>query len=227
MGFQRARSEEQRQQRRDAILSVASQMLAQMPVAEISLNELSRRVGLAKSNVLRYFDSREAILLDLFDQQLNQWATELDGSLVATEGTLRERIKALGTMMADSIAKRPIMCDLASAQAAVLERNITVEVALSHKQLVNSEVMTVVTAMRRVVPEFSEGQAYQVVAHTLLMTAGAWPQAQPSSAVQGAYDTDPEVARVQMDFRTLLYDTITLTATGLICNQGLSLELEA
>ena len=30
-----------------------------MPVAELSLNELSRRVGLAKSNVLRYFESRE------------------------------------------------------------------------------------------------------------------------------------------------------------------------
>ena len=29
-------------------------------MAELSLNELARRVGLAKSNVLRYFDSREA-----------------------------------------------------------------------------------------------------------------------------------------------------------------------
>ncbi|MEU6392218.1 hypothetical protein [Streptomyces sp. NPDC046939] len=34
-----------------------------MPVAKVSLNGLSRRVGLAKSNVLRYFESREAILL--------------------------------------------------------------------------------------------------------------------------------------------------------------------
>ena len=42
-------------------------MLAEMPVAEVTLNELSRRAGLAKSNVLRYFESREAVLLELLD----------------------------------------------------------------------------------------------------------------------------------------------------------------
>ena len=51
--FQRARNEEQREIRRRAILETAAAMLDEMPVAEVSLNELSRRVGLAKSNVLR------------------------------------------------------------------------------------------------------------------------------------------------------------------------------
>src|SRR6185295_16951299 len=51
------------------ILDTAAAMLEEMPVSELSLNELSRRVGLAKSNVLRYFDSREAVLLELLDSQ--------------------------------------------------------------------------------------------------------------------------------------------------------------
>ena len=42
-------------------------MLDEMPVAAVTLNELSRRVGLAKPNVLRYFESREAVLLELLD----------------------------------------------------------------------------------------------------------------------------------------------------------------
>jgi AcrR family transcriptional regulator len=49
--FQRARSEEQREVRRRAILDTAATMLAEVPVAEVTLNELSRRVGPAKSNV--------------------------------------------------------------------------------------------------------------------------------------------------------------------------------
>jgi len=65
--FKRARSEEQRTQRRRMILDTTAAMLAEMPVAHVSLNELSRRVGLAKSNVLRYFESREAVLLELLD----------------------------------------------------------------------------------------------------------------------------------------------------------------
>ena len=70
MTFQRARSEEQRAIRRRAILDTAAAMLDEMPVAAVTLNELSRRVGLAKSNVLRYFDSREAVLLQLLDGSL-------------------------------------------------------------------------------------------------------------------------------------------------------------
>src|SRR2546428_12712597 len=79
--FQRARSDEQREVRRQAILRVAAEMLAQMPVAELSLNELSRRVGLAKSNVLRYFESREAVLLELLDLAWRDWLDRLAAAL--------------------------------------------------------------------------------------------------------------------------------------------------
>ena len=40
--FQRARNQEQREARRQAILGAAAAMLAEMPVAEVTLNELSR-----------------------------------------------------------------------------------------------------------------------------------------------------------------------------------------
>src|SRR6202158_4734394 len=75
--FQRARSEEQREARRRAILGAATAMLAEMPVAEVTLNELSRRAGLAKSNVLRYFESREAVLLELLDSAWQDWLVQL------------------------------------------------------------------------------------------------------------------------------------------------------
>ncbi|MFT4053490.1 MAG: TetR family transcriptional regulator [Novosphingobium sp.] len=54
------------------ILTTASAMLSEIPVAEVSLNELSRRVRLAKSNVLRYFESREAVLLELLSDEIEQ-----------------------------------------------------------------------------------------------------------------------------------------------------------
>ena len=64
-GFQRARRPEQREARRQAILDAAAAMLAESSVTEVSLRELSKRVGLAKSNVLRYFESREEVFLEL------------------------------------------------------------------------------------------------------------------------------------------------------------------
>src|SRR3954463_1698588 len=79
--FQRARRPEQREARRQAILDVAEAMLAQDPTAEISLREISRRVGLATSNVLRYFESREAIFLELLARESTSWLDALEREL--------------------------------------------------------------------------------------------------------------------------------------------------
>lgn len=65
---------------RARILAVTSEMLEEMPVAKVSLNELSRRL-VRKSNVLRYFESREAVLLQLLDAELHEWA-QVDAWLV-------------------------------------------------------------------------------------------------------------------------------------------------
>src|ERR1700759_3115651 len=79
--FKRARNEEQRTERRRMILDTAAAMLSEMSVAQVSLNELSRRVGLAKSNVLRYFESREAVLLELLDARSREWLEYLAAAL--------------------------------------------------------------------------------------------------------------------------------------------------
>src|SRR6476620_7624838 len=123
--FQRARSDEQRAVRTQAILETATAMLEEMPVADLSLNELSRRVGLAKSNVLRYFESREAVLLELLDAASREWLEHLDGALAAAvgTGTPYERGDRVAATLAASLADRPVLCDLAAAQAAVLEHN--------------------------------------------------------------------------------------------------------
>src|SRR6516225_10128140 len=104
--FQRARSEEQRAARRQAILATAAAMLAEMPVAEVTLNELSRRAGLAKSNVLRYFESREAVLLELLDSAWQDWLVQLEAELagaVDAGAPVAERSGQLAATVAASL----------------------------------------------------------------------------------------------------------------------------
>src|ERR1700722_2050329 len=111
--FQRARSEEQREERRRAILDTAAAMLAEMPVAEVTLNELSRRVGLAKSNVLRYFESREAVLLELLDSAWQEWLATLEaglGGAVDATASPATRGDQLAAALAASLAARPVPC---------------------------------------------------------------------------------------------------------------------
>src|ERR1044071_6264197 len=83
LDFQRARSPEQREARRRAILGVAANLLAETPLSEISLRELARRVGLSKTNVVRYFETREAVFFALLNQTIDDWVSELPGELPA------------------------------------------------------------------------------------------------------------------------------------------------
>src|SRR5712691_257850 len=147
--FQRARSEEQREVRRRAILDAAAAMLTDMPVAQVTLNELSRRAGLAKSNVLRYFDSREAVLLELLNSAWQEWLLQLGETLVAVDAgaPTAERGDQLAAALATSLASRPVLCDLLSAQAAVLERNVSPQVAAAFKRA----AMGCVAALSRLV----------------------------------------------------------------------------
>src|ERR1700753_3008370 len=136
--FKRARSEEQRTERRRMILDTAAAMLREMSVAQVSLNELSRRVGLAKSNVLRYFESREAVLLELLDARSREWLGYPGGPLptaVDPSATPTGRGDQLAAALATSLADRPVLCDLASAQAAVLEHNVSPASAAQYKRV--------------------------------------------------------------------------------------------
>lgn len=214
--FRRARTPEQREARRLSILSTAASMLGEMPVAEVSLNELSRRVGLAKSNVLHYFESREAILLDLLDTQIADWAGDLDERLTPSAASLADRASMLARILTTTMDARPVMCDLISAQAAVLERNISTEVALRYKRSVNASVARIDKGVIRLLPELDEADAYQVLSITFLMASACWPQAHPTEAVLGAYACDPEVAAAQAPFSEALGRTIDLVITGLL-----------
>jgi len=80
--------------RRTAILTGAREMLAEKNVADISLRELSGRIGLAKSNVLRYFDSREAIFLEILDEEFGAWLADLEARLGFLLGAFSKRIEA-------------------------------------------------------------------------------------------------------------------------------------
>ncbi|WP_433475606.1 TetR/AcrR family transcriptional regulator [Spirillospora sp. CA-142024] len=219
MNFQRARTQEQRTERRRQILTTAAAMLTEMPVAKLSLNELSRRIGLAKSNVLRYFESREAVLLELLDAQVQDWITDLERSYGPADGTPRERGDRLADVLATSMVERPVLCDLLSTQTAVLEHNISTQVAIDHKHAAKRAMADLVQLVTRHVPEFGPQGAAQLVEVTLLMAGAAWPCDQPTEALQAAYASDPELAAMRLNFTDVVRRTAEVTISGLLARQ--------
>ena len=223
MAFQRARSEEQREIRRQAILDTDAAMLDVMPVSEVTLNELSRRAGLAKSNVLRYFESREAILLELLDRAAKLWLSQLPGQLadgIAPDATTLERADQLAHVLARSVTPQRELCDLLSAQASVLEHNVSAEVVARYKRAMSDNQAALTGLALRQLPELGDEGAWKACAMTLVFMGALWSYTQPPASVLAAYESDPSLAALRLDFTAALEEAIGTLITGTLARAG-------
>jgi AcrR family transcriptional regulator len=213
--FQRARSEEQRELRRRVILDTAAAMLAEMPVADLSLNELSRRVGLAKSNVLRYYESREAVLLELLISELGSWVSDLSDELLRADakGRVTERTDRLAALLATSLIRRPTLCDLIAAQPNVLEHNASAEVVLNFKRISRDHLEVAARSVRRMLPELGDA-AGEVCLIGAVLAGALWSHSQCSTSALEAYALDPSLAALRLDFPVALEQTLATLIAG-------------
>jgi AcrR family transcriptional regulator len=219
MSFVRAHSPEQREVRRTTILDTARAMLDEMPVADITLNGLSRKSCMAKSNVLRYFESREAVLLELCAEALEEWVIDLEprlsGAMSPTDpAPIRaERIVAVIT---ESLAERPVLCDLMSAQAGVLEHNISTGTVLKYKRASIGNIGRLTDMVARHLPELGVEDAGKFTMFAALMTTSVWTHSHAPQAVLAAYEMDPSLQPYQLDFASTLRGALDVIMAGLL-----------
>ena len=218
MTFQRARTEEQREIRRRAILDMASAMLDEMPVAAVTLNELSRRVGLAKPNVLRYFESREAVLLELLNDFLQEWLAELADELAAGVDAnlpMAGRATAVAEILSRTLSARVVMCDLFGAQGTVLEHNVSVEVVARYKRVSMNRLTTMTGLIEKHLPELGES-ATLFSLQTMVLAGALSAYSTPPPSLLAAYRAEPELARFHLELADALKLALTATLLGVL-----------
>ncbi|MET4428827.1 AcrR family transcriptional regulator [Mycolicibacterium sp. 624] len=219
MSFVRAHSPEQREVRRNAILDTARAMLEEMPVSEVTLNGLSRRACMAKSNVLRYFESREAVLLELSAEALGEWVDALEADLAVgfdRSDPVSSRAVRVATVIADSLAARPVLCDLMSAQASVLEHNISTDTVLTYKRASLANIERLAGMVSTQLPELSGDDARKFTAMAALMATAAWTHCHTAPAVVAAYECDPALQFHKLEFDATLRESLELILAGLL-----------
>jgi AcrR family transcriptional regulator len=217
--FQRARSVEAKRHRETAILDAARSMAATQGVRTVTLTDIAAAVGMHKSAMLRYFETREQIFLHLTAENWQEWSKALRARLDLLPPTgedpeaVSERARAIATAMADSLVTRPLFCDLLAQAPLNLERNVSLDSVRSFKLTALAEWAAVADALRRKLP-LSERQARNVVTTATGMAGALWQMSAPGTELRDLYRADPRLAHALVDVGPRLTDILTGLLAG-------------
>jgi AcrR family transcriptional regulator len=214
--FQRARRPEQKLQRQDAILLAARDLALRDGVRNVSLAGIAARVGIHKSALLRYFETREQIFLELTAEAWRDWAHDLHARLdTAAPGSAA----LVADVFARSFTDRPLLCDLIAHTPLNLERNVSPEAVRSYKQVSLGAVNEAADLVHGVLPELTPAECTEFVATLASLAGSLWQIANPAPAVAELFASDPALAQACVDLAPRLRRTAEILLAGLITSR--------
>ncbi|MEV0384316.1 TetR family transcriptional regulator [Nonomuraea sp. NPDC050643] len=207
--FLRARRPEHKQQRREAILAAARELARTSGVRNVSLGAVAEAVGLAKSNIVRYFGTREEIYLELAAEEWRMWAKECSERLDSATGR-DDMVMAL----AETLADRPLFLDLLSHSATSLEHNVSVPAARVFKRTVHSVIDEL--GPRAAAPAgLTDQEGTEIVTAAAGLGGMLYPATNPPPTIVELYAQDPDLAAACPQFVPTLTRALKALAAGL------------
>ncbi|GAA4173595.1 TetR/AcrR family transcriptional regulator [Gryllotalpicola koreensis] len=209
--FQRARSADAKQQREQTILDAATRLGARAGIRTVTLTEIAAEVGMHKSALLRYFETREQIFLRLTATGWREWG----GALVpALQEQTDSSPAAVARAIADSLVARPMFCDLLAQAPLNLERNVSLESVREFKLVTLEEVDAIGAELTRLLG-LSEQQRVDVIATATSMAGALWQMATPGPEVEALYRSDPRLGHAIVEVGPRLTRVLTALLGGL------------
>ena len=163
----RARSEEQKALRRQAVLQAAEAYFLDVGYEAFSMAQLAKRAGLVKGTLYLYFKTREELFLTLYEKSLNRWRKELISNLSEPMSSEAYAQTLHNTAMADGTFV-PLLIRLEH----VIEHNVSVLRLIESKRAFIQEVDVIAENTSKAL-KLSLGQAKEVAKTMGVLLIGA------------------------------------------------------
>ncbi|UBV41584.1 TetR/AcrR family transcriptional regulator [Deinococcus taeanensis] len=163
----RARSAEEKNQRRDDILRAAERLWTTTTYAELSMNQVAREAQLAKGTLYLYFDTKEELFLALLSEHLHAWINRTADLLVERKPRTPQQ---LTDVLLDSAEHLTPLRRLLVLLGTVLERNVRPELAQEFRRELDTQLRRLVQHM-----PYSAPTTLRLLRHLYALAIG-WQQ---------------------------------------------------
>lgn len=127
--LKRARTPEQKSDRRDTILVTAKTLFMEAGYEGFSMGLLAKRAGVAKGTLYLYFGTKEEVLLSLYSLEFEQFCHALTAGISDTSTDAEFVSHLYETSIAD-----PLFLALHARLGTVIEQNISMEALITSKR---------------------------------------------------------------------------------------------
>lgn len=206
--FKRARTDEAKAKRRDDILSACAHVLEERGIDRTTLKAIADQAGVVKSNLYRYFESREEILIRLLLSDLD----EVLGQLKAVSNTPLP-LEQGAVIFAHGFSSNPRLCMLFSQLAPTLEHNISGETLIEVKKSLYAHGFQAAELLGQLVPELNAPECEEITQMVVSYIAGAWPITNPGPNLQKIHDL-PEFRAHKRSFEQVLQRGVLVIMRG-------------
>ena len=213
--FQRARTEEEKRQRAEALVEAARSLAMETGVASVTLTAVASRAGIHYSAVRRYFTSYKEVLLHLSAEGWVRWSNTVSEKLAEPGAKSPSRI---AETLAEALAEDPLFCDLLANLHLHLEHEVDAERVIEVRRISTAATLSLADSIVCALPELGRSGSLDILLAAYSLAATLWQVANPPEHLTDVYAEEPEVVPPEwnLDFASALTRLLTATCIGLI-----------
>ena len=178
----RARKEADKTARRRAILDAARTEFSRGSYGALTMTAVAGRAGLVKGTLYLYFETKEELLLELFEELLGEWLDEVERRLGDPRGAWdAERV---ADALSRSLEGREALTRLITVVGGVLEHNIGDDRARRFKRALHARVTRGGALLAQRLPRLGADGAVRLLFQVYALLTGFGEMAYPAPVVR-------------------------------------------
>lgn len=212
MDWERARTEEQKEIRISEIVAATARLYEHHSFEEISFTSIAKEADFTRSNLYKYFSSKEEIFLEFLKHDFADYRMDLERTF---ESKREMPLKEFAQLWVTVLVRNKRLLKLFSILNTFIEKNVSFEALIEFKRTLLNEVGTISALLSQTFPALT---APKTVEFILLQsaTANGLYQICDQTEIQKKVMEREEFAVFRVDFTSSLQRTVEFIIRGLI-----------
>lgn len=175
IGWERARTVEQRETREREILEAARKLLGEKPYDSIKFSDLAPLVSFSRASIYKYFQSKGDVYLSLLSEDIVVFSEKVDKELRPNRKIkipLPEQFCSLWSVL---LLREKELLLLLSMAGNILEKNCSPEILLKSKKSMGYAMENfIIPAFSRFLPSLETPKVYEILNNFIILANGLY-----------------------------------------------------